>query len=289
MTPRATGAPLLEARGLTKAYGAGTVLDGVSFAAAPNTVVGIVGENGAGKSTLFNILCGVTQPDAGEMSLGGRPFRPRNLAEANRAGVSRVFQEQALIPHIGVYENLLLGHEALFCHGPLVRQRAMLDVARRILSLARLEAIDPGAPTSALSFSKRQLIEIARACFTPREVLGVEQGGVLLRGADRVAAQGGGARVLRHDRQAARARLGPVRLAPADRGPPGQRPCPRSQGRLLGRRARSREHQPARAAQPDGRSRARRRLLPRASAAGRARRPGGPTRPRADTGGRFHE
>jgi len=180
MTPRATGAPLLEARGLTKAYGAGTVLDGVSFAAAPNTVVGIVGENGAGKSTLFNILCGVTQPDAGEMSLGGRPFRPRNLAEANRAGVSRVFQEQALIPHVRVYENLLLGHEALFCHGPLVRQRAMLDVARRILSLARLEAIDPGAPTSALSFSKRQLVEIARACFTPREVLGVEQGVVLL-------------------------------------------------------------------------------------------------------------
>jgi ribose transport system ATP-binding protein len=170
---------MLQVRGLTKAYGPSTVLDDVSFEVPPHSIIGIVGENGAGKSTLFNILCGVTQPDAGEVRLGGARFRPRSLAEANRAGVSRVFQEQALIPSIRVYENLLLGHERLYSRGSLVGTRAMIDAAERILRRAGLR-IDPRARTGDLDFSQRQMVEIARACFTPREVLGVSAGIVLL-------------------------------------------------------------------------------------------------------------
>ena len=170
---------LLEARGLSKRFGANLVLDDVSIELAANSIVGIVGENGAGKSTLFNILCGVVRPDAGEIRLHGRPFAPRNLAEANRHGVSRVFQEQALIPNATVYENLLLGHEERFSRGGILDQAAMIDVAERILLRAKV-AVDVRAVVGELDFSKRQLVEIARACLTPQEVLGIAAGVVLL-------------------------------------------------------------------------------------------------------------
>jgi ribose transport system ATP-binding protein len=170
---------LLEARGLSKRFGANLVLDDVSIELAANSIVGIVGENGAGKSTLFNILCAVVRPDAGEIRLHGRPFAPRNLAEANRHGVSRVFQEQALIPNATVYENLLLGHEERFSRGGILDQAAMIDVAERILLRAKV-AVDVRAVVGELDFSKRQLVEIARACLTPQEVLGIGAGVVLL-------------------------------------------------------------------------------------------------------------
>jgi ribose transport system ATP-binding protein len=174
----ATG-PLLEARGLSKRFGANLVLDDVSIELAANSIVGIVGENGAGKSTLFNVLCGVVRPDTGEIRAHGRPFAPRNLAEANRHGVSRVFQEQALIPNATVYENLLLGHEERFSRGGVLDQTAMMAVAERILRRAKV-AVDVRAVVGELDFSKRQLVEIARACLTPQEVLGIAAGVVLL-------------------------------------------------------------------------------------------------------------
>jgi ribose transport system ATP-binding protein len=170
---------LLEARGLSKRFGTNLALDDVSIELAANSIVGIVGENGAGKSTLFNILCGVVRPDAGEIRLHGRLFAPRNLAEANRHGVSRVFQEQALIPNATVYENLLLGHQERFSRGGILDKAAMIDVAERILTRAKV-AVDARAVVGDLDFSKRQLVEIARACLAPQEVLGIGAGVVLL-------------------------------------------------------------------------------------------------------------
>src|SRR5271155_4155666 len=103
---------LLSVLGLTKRFGATTVLDGVTFDVPQNTVVGLVGENGAGKSTLLNILSGMLTPDAGETYLTGERYRPDGYGFACRQGISRVFQEQALIPNVAVYENLVLGQEA---------------------------------------------------------------------------------------------------------------------------------------------------------------------------------
>ena len=90
------------------------VLDNVSFTVASNSVVGIVGENGAGKSTLFNIISGIVRPDRGRIEFQGKEVPPANYKEANLLGISRVFQEQALIPNIAVYENILLSHEGRF-------------------------------------------------------------------------------------------------------------------------------------------------------------------------------
>ena len=104
--------PLLVAKDVRKTFGATVALAGVSFAIEPGRVHALIGENGAGKSTLMSILAGATPPDAGELTLGGAPFRPRTPQDARRAGVAMVHQELSLCPHMSVEENIALGSES---------------------------------------------------------------------------------------------------------------------------------------------------------------------------------
>ena len=171
---------VLKGQSVSKSFGGVPVLKDVDFSVARNQVIGMVGENGAGKTTLFNILSGIVRADAGTMELRGRPYSPASYREASALGVSRVFQEQALIPNIKVYENLLLSHEAAYSRlGQWIDKARMISAAQRVIDDAGLK-IDVRLPTASYSFSKRQLIEIARACLVPTEVLGIDHPVVLL-------------------------------------------------------------------------------------------------------------
>lgn len=172
--------PKLVIRGICKRFEATNVVDSVNLEIGAGEVVGLIGENGAGKSTLLNILSGIVAPDGGVVELDGRPIRPSSYAEAAHLGISRVFQEQALIPNLRVYENLLLSHEGRFTRfGQVMRQRKMIELAQSIVDQANI-GIDVTGPTSAYSFSKRQLVEIVRACLIPIRVLGIPAPLVLL-------------------------------------------------------------------------------------------------------------
>jgi ribose transport system ATP-binding protein len=167
------GADILRLERLSKKFGDAVVLDNVSFSVPRNSVIGIVGENGAGKSTLFNIISGIVHPNHGRIEYQGEEIRPANYREANLLGISRVFQEQALIPNIAVYENILLSHEGKFTRfGQFLDRRRMIEVAQRIVDSMKLD-VDVRRRTGDYDFSKRQSIEIARACLVPREVLSV--------------------------------------------------------------------------------------------------------------------
>jgi len=172
--------PILHAHGLSKSFESNRVLSDVDISIRRHQVVGVVGENGAGKSTLLNILSGFVSADAGDIMLHGQSVRPRSYAEATMLGISRVFQEQALIPNIRVYENLLLSHERRFASlGQFLRTEEMIARADQIMRAAGV-TLDVTRTTSDYSFSKRQLIEIVRACMVPVEVLGIEHPIVLL-------------------------------------------------------------------------------------------------------------
>jgi ribose transport system ATP-binding protein len=173
-------ADILKIEGLSKRFGEALVIDNVGFTVASNSVVGIVGENGAGKSTLFNIISGIVRPDSGRIEFQGKEIHPGNYKEANLLGISRVFQEQALIPNIAVYENILLSHEGYFARfGQILDKQRMIEVAQRIADSMKLD-IDVRRRTSDYDFSKRQSIEIARACLVPREVLAISVPLILL-------------------------------------------------------------------------------------------------------------
>ena len=175
-----TGPAALVARGLTKRYGASLVLNDVGFEVGAKSVVSFVGENGAGKSTLLNILSGIVRPDGGTVEFNGRPYLPAGYGEALSLGLSRVFQEQSLIPNIPVYENLVLGHEHYFDRiRQFVDHRAMIAAAERIVAEAGID-VDVRRRTDAYDFSKRQSIEIARACLAPLLIAGQASPLVLL-------------------------------------------------------------------------------------------------------------
>jgi ribose transport system ATP-binding protein len=148
-------------RGIRKAFGPTVALDGVDLSVAPGEICGLVGQNGAGKSTLMAILSGALQPDAGTMTIDGRPYAPRSPIEARRAGVAMIYQELSLAPHLSVMENILLGAEP--ARFGLVDRARMREIARDALRQLGHEDISPDAPVSSLSVAAQQLVEIARA------------------------------------------------------------------------------------------------------------------------------
>jgi branched-chain amino acid transport system ATP-binding protein len=101
-----TALPLLELRGVRRAFGGIQAVNGVSLAVAPREIVGVIGPNGSGKSTLFNLISGVLAPDAGAVLLAGfdvTGWKPHRIA---RAGLGRTFQIPALFENMTVAENL---------------------------------------------------------------------------------------------------------------------------------------------------------------------------------------
>ncbi len=85
----------LEARGVSKTFGATKALAGVDFFVRPGEIVGLMGANGAGKSTLVNILSGVYPADQGSITLNGKPFSPRTPREASAAALSPSIRQQS--------------------------------------------------------------------------------------------------------------------------------------------------------------------------------------------------
>lgn len=171
---------LFRAERISKSYGHIRILHDVGLVVPPRSIVGLVGENGAGKTTLFNILTGLTRPDRGDMFYREERYNPRAYNEAFALGISRVFQEQALILNVPVYENLVLSQEKRFTKfGQFVDRTAMIKVAERIIDDAGLD-VDVRRDAGAYDFSKRQAIEIARACMAPRHLMGIADPLVLL-------------------------------------------------------------------------------------------------------------
>jgi len=165
--------PRLSMRGVRKAFGATVALDGVDLAVHAGSVHALVGENGAGKSTLMKILSGAHSPDAGQMWLDGRPFRPRNPLDARRAGVAMIYQELSLAPHLTVKQNITLGMEpARF--GVIHRRSARAQAIEALDQLGHTD-INPAAVVGRLSVGSQQLVEIARALAFGARVLVLDE------------------------------------------------------------------------------------------------------------------
>lgn len=171
---RAADHPVIEARAITKRYGALTALRDVDLSVYPGEIVGLVGDNGAGKSTLVKILSGAIRPTAGEFYIDGQRATFHSPLDARRQGIETVYQDLALAPDLTVAENLFIGRE-LKRSGPLrligtLDRRSMNRRAREQLNRLRIR-IEVTNRADSLSGGQRQAIAVARAIAWGRRIL----------------------------------------------------------------------------------------------------------------------
>jgi ribose transport system ATP-binding protein len=154
--------PLLEARGIGKAFPGVQALADVSLEIGAGEILAVCGENGAGKSTLMKILGGVQSPDAGEIRIDGQPARIRSVKEAERHGIVLIHQELNLATDLDVAGNVFLGREPTW-GGPLrfIHSR-IYGAAAEITGRLGLTC-SPRTRVADLAVGEQQLVEIARA------------------------------------------------------------------------------------------------------------------------------
>ncbi|MEP7284778.1 MAG: sugar ABC transporter ATP-binding protein [Chloroflexota bacterium] len=154
---------LLQATGISKRFPGVLALNNIDFEVYPGEIIGLVGENGAGKSTLMKILSGVYLFDSGTIKFKGRDFRPHSPAEAQEHGISTIYQELALIPHLTVAENIFLNREPRVPHSPGLIDFGKMNAGAREL-LGQLGAQVPVRQRlQTLPIAAQQMIEIAKA------------------------------------------------------------------------------------------------------------------------------
>lgn len=156
----------LEARDVIKRFGGLVALDGVQFTAEEGEVLGIIGVNGAGKTTLMNCLCGLYQPDKGEIRLSGEDVTGRTPHEIAARGVGRTFQVPRVFRRMSLVDNLLV---------PVLRRhatdRALIDQAEAMLERMRLIDLRHNF-AEELSGGQQKLLEMARMLMPdPRVVM----------------------------------------------------------------------------------------------------------------------
>ncbi len=160
---------LLRLTDISKSFPGVKALDGVNLEFRRGEVHGLVGENGAGKSTLMKILSGVYPADAGRISLDGAPVAFRNPHEAQRAGISIIFQEFSLIRSFDVTDNVFLNREPVRILGHLDK-RAARARARALLAGIGIE-MDVDRRVDGLSVVEQQVVEIVKALSVDASVL----------------------------------------------------------------------------------------------------------------------
>jgi ABC-type sugar transport system ATPase subunit len=168
-----TEAPILEARGVSKAYGHVQALAAVDFEVLPREIVGLVGDNGAGKSTLVKILAGVIQPDSGEIYRNGELISVTSPAVARGAGIATVFQDLAVVDVLDIPRNIYLGREP--SRFGLVDSRRMRRESRRLIESLGIRLPSIAAQVAMLSGGQRQSVAIARAVHQGGEVFVLDE------------------------------------------------------------------------------------------------------------------
>ena len=159
---------VLEARGVSKSFGAHIALDQVNLVLKAGQVHALIGENGAGKSTLIKILTGVYHPDDGKVLMNGEPVAFRDPQQAQDHGIGTVYQEVNLLPNRSVAENLMLGRQPR--RFGIIRKAATEAAASELLERYGLQ-IDVRAELGSFSVAVQQIVAIARAVELSGKVL----------------------------------------------------------------------------------------------------------------------
>lgn len=150
--------PLIELKGVSKAFGGHAVLDSIDLTIYRGEALAIIGPSGTGKSTILRILAGLLAPDQGDIYVQGK--RRQGLIEdsPDPIGIGMVFQQAALFDSLTVDENVGF---LLYEHSKLSRKR-IRDLVEQRLEMVGLAGISDRYPAQ-LSGGMRKRVSFARA------------------------------------------------------------------------------------------------------------------------------
>jgi D-xylose transport system ATP-binding protein len=191
--------PVLELRGVSKAFGAVQALYEVDFHVAPGEVMALVGDNGAGKSTLIKCIAGIHPIDSGEIRFDGELVHIHGPKDASRLGIEVVYQDLALCDNLDVVQNMYLGREKVDGLHRLdeTSMEAKAQETLRSLSVTTLRSVRQ--TVAGLSGGQRQSVAVAKAVMwnsklvildEPTAALGVAQTRQVLELVKRLGEQG---------------------------------------------------------------------------------------------------
>jgi branched-chain amino acid transport system ATP-binding protein len=156
---------LLEARNITKTFGAFKAVDDASVSVEDGEILGLIGPNGAGKSTFFNCLTGDLVPTAGTIMFDGRDVTRLTPEERAALGIARSFQVPLTFEGMSVLDNVMIG-AFLRRRDPAAARAKATEVIDRV-GLGHL--ID--TPAKSLGTPGRKRLEIARALASEPKIL----------------------------------------------------------------------------------------------------------------------
>lgn len=167
-------APLVQMRGICKAYGGVQALQDVDLDIYLGETHALVGDNAAGKSSLIKTLAGAVRKDAGTITFEGREVEINDPRDAKALGVETVYQDLALTDNLDVPANVFLGRE-ITRRAPLnwfLDNGRMEEQARELMSRLKINIPNPRQKVRTMSGGQRQSIAIARCvCFNARVII----------------------------------------------------------------------------------------------------------------------
>ncbi|HHQ4313310.1 TPA: ribose ABC transporter ATP-binding protein RbsA [Serratia fonticola] len=152
--------PLLQLKGIDKAFPGVKALSGAALSVYPGRVMALVGENGAGKSTMMKVLTGIYNKDAGSQYFLGKEVAFNGPKDSQEAGIGIIHQELNLIPQLTIAENIFLGREFVNRFGRIDWKR-MYAEADKLLARLNLR-YSSHRLVGELSIGDQQMVEIAK-------------------------------------------------------------------------------------------------------------------------------
>ena len=162
--------PLIELKGIHKAFGGVRAVDDVSLTVYPGEVVALLGHNGAGKSTLMKMLAGAYPIDSGEVRVAGELAKLVGPADSQALGIETIYQTLALADNLDSVANLFLGRELLTPWRTLDDLRMDAD-ARKVFARLNKNFKNFRVPVRRLSGGQRQTVAISRALYFNARIL----------------------------------------------------------------------------------------------------------------------
>ena len=161
--------PILELKGIEKAFPGVKALDNACLNVYPGKVMALMGENGAGKSTLMKALTGIYAMDTGEIRYQGEQVNFNGPRHSQEAGISIIHQELNLIPELTIAENIFLGREKTNAFGG-IKWSEMYREADALLKRLNVKHSSRQL-LGELSLGEQQMVEIAKALSFKSQVI----------------------------------------------------------------------------------------------------------------------